>query len=239
LPTEEIERKIEAYQLEHLNVRNKPGSFSDLFRLSNMRKNIIIMSFLWLTCSYCFYGLAYYIGYLTGDVYINVMACGCVCLCGCLVAIPLIKKFNRKPVIIFCNLSTSLCLLAIATVPRGNFSLIFGILGVLFSYMVFVVVYLYCSEMFPTIVRNAALGISSMMARFGSMIAPFVVDLKKYGNWCAPVAFGILPIIAAVSCVFLPETKDSELIMTIEEGEVLGKPQFRQTQRIAVVETTE
>lgn len=73
--------------------------------------------------------------------------------------------------------------------------------------------------MFPTVVRNAALGICSMMARVGAMLAPFVANMKQYGKWCAPVAFGIFPIVAALLCLMLPETKDCELLMTIEEGE--------------------
>lgn len=77
--------------------------------------------------------------------------------------------------------------------------------------------------MFPTVVRNAAIGICSMMARFGAMIAPFVAGLRPYGQWCAPVAFGIFPMLSAVLCLLLPETKDCELMMTIEEGEALSR----------------
>lgn len=58
-----------------------------------------------------------------------------------------------------------------------------------------------------------------MMARFGAMIAPFVAAFRPHGQWCAPVAFGIFPLIAAILCLWLPETKDCELMMTIEEAE--------------------
>ncbi|CAG5027897.1 unnamed protein product [Parnassius apollo] len=86
--------------------------------------------------------------------------------------------------------------------------------------------------MFPTVVRNAAIGISSMMARVGSMIAPFVAGLRPHGKWCAPVAFGVFPIIGALLCLMLPETKDCELLMTIEEGEALGQNQTNQQQNV-------
>ncbi|KAL0830657.1 hypothetical protein ABMA28_002794 [Loxostege sticticalis] len=230
LPTEDIQRRIEFYQLEHRLMRHRNGSAIDLFRTPNMRKNILVMSFTWLVCSYCFYGMAYYISHLTGDVYVNVMASGTVCLCACLIAIPLMKFMKRKTLVIFANLATSVCMLAIAVVPEGNASLALGIIGVLFSYMIFVVVYLFCSEMFPTVVRNAAIGISSMMARVGSMIAPFVADFRPFGQWCAPVAFGIFPLVAALLCLLLPETKDCELMMTLEEGEAFGKKQSRPRQ---------
>ncbi|XP_063826415.1 organic cation transporter-like protein isoform X2 [Ostrinia nubilalis] len=130
LPTDEIQHKIEFYQLEHRSKNQRKGSLIDLFRTPNMRKNILVMSFTWLVCSYCFYGMAYYISHLTGDVYVNVMASGIVCL--------------------------------------------------------------------------------------------------PFGKWCAPVAFGIFPLIAALLCLLLPETKDCELMMTLEEGEALGKKLTRE-----------
>ncbi|CAH2238399.1 jg21104 [Pararge aegeria aegeria] len=76
--------------------------------------------------------------------------------------------------------------------------------------------------MFPTVVRNSAIGISSMMARLGSMVAPFVAGLRPHGKWCAPIAFGVFPMIAALVCILLPETKGVELPMTIEDDEEMG-----------------
>lgn len=185
------------------------------------------MSFTWLVCSYCFYGMSQYISHLTGDIFINVIASGSVCLTATLVSIPLMKFFPRKALVVVANLLCSVCLLIIAVVPEGKVSIVLGCTGVLFSFMVFVVAYLYCSEMFPTVVRNAALGITSMMARVGAMVAPFVAGLRPYGKWCAPVAFGIFPLLAALLCLLLPETKDCELLMTLEEGEAFGKKPVR------------
>lgn len=188
------------------------------------------MSFIWLVCSYCFYGVSHYISHLTGNIFINVLASGSVCLCACLIVIPLMKFMNRKTVVILGNVMCSFCLLVIAVVPEGKVSVFLGCLCVLFSYMVFIMIYLYCSEMFPTVVRNAAIGISSMMGRVGAMIAPFIANLRPFGQWCAPVAFGIFPFIAALLCLLLPETKDCELTMTIEEAETFGNQRRRTNQ---------
>ncbi|XP_075975241.1 organic cation transporter protein-like [Anticarsia gemmatalis] len=218
LPVQDIRNKIELYQFEHRIVKRR-STVLNLFRTPNLRRNILVMSFVWLACSYCFYGMAYYISHLTGDVYINVVSSGGVCLCGCLIALPLIIFTNRKTDVIVLNIISSCCILIVALVPEGKASVVLGCVGVMCCYIVFIVVYLYCSEMFPTVVRNAALGICSMMARLGAMLAPFIADLRKYGQWCAPVAFAIFPIAAALLCILLPETKDCELLMTIEEGE--------------------
>jgi len=41
----------------------------------------------------------------------------------------------------------------------------------------FAVIYVWSAELFPTPVRNSGMGSSSMMARVGSMICPYIADL--------------------------------------------------------------
>ena len=43
--------------------------------------------------------------------------------------------------------------------------------------MTFAIAYLYTAELFPTKVRNVAVGTASTFARIGSMSAPYIVDL--------------------------------------------------------------
>lgn len=50
----------------------------------------------------------------------------------------------------------------------------FGIVGMSIA---FPDVYLFSGELFPTVVRNAGVGSSSMCARIGSMAAPFIAGL--------------------------------------------------------------
>ena len=51
--------------------------------------------------------------------------------------------------------------------------------------MTFAIAYLYTAELFPTSVRNVAVGAASTFARVGSMSAPYIVDLlvrDRYTN---------------------------------------------------------
>ena len=41
----------------------------------------------------------------------------------------------------------------------------------------FAVIYVWSAELFPTMVRNSGMGSSSMMARVGGMICPYIADL--------------------------------------------------------------
>lgn len=69
----------------------------------------------------------------------------------------------------------------------------------------FPTVYLYGGELFPTVIRNVAIGTASMIARIGSMIAPFIASgLSETAHWLPPVIFGLIPLIGAVLVLFLP-----------------------------------
>ncbi|XP_050348845.1 organic cation transporter-like protein [Nymphalis io] len=222
-PTENIRRDVELYQESVQENQLKKGNILDLFRTPNLRKNILAMSFNWLTCSYCFYGVSQYVGQLSGNVFVNVAASASVTLLGTLASIPLMKVIGRRTILIVFNAICALCLLILCIIPEGIGSVICASIGVVASFIVFVLVYLYCTELFPTVVRNAALGFSSMMARVGSMIAPFVIEMRDVALWMPPLIFAIFPLVAACITFVLPETKGCELMTTIEEGEQFGK----------------
>ena len=81
-----------------------------------------------------------------------------------------------------------------------------------------VLCYVYSAEIFPTIVRNAGVGTSSVWARVGPMVAPFVADLSSYDQRLPMAIFGLIAILAAISASFLPETAAALMPDTIEVG---------------------
>lgn len=107
----------------------------------------------------------------------------------------------------------------LAILPEG----VPTVVGNLTAFIVFIIVYLYCSELFPTVVRNAAIGFCSGSARFGSMIAPLVIQLGDISHILPPIGFAIPPTIGFLVAFLLPETKNYPLMTTIEEGEEFGK----------------
>jgi hypothetical protein len=55
-----------------------------------------------------------------------------------------------------------------------------SLLGKVGSAAAFGTIFLYSAEFFPTVIRNSALGIANFCARFGGMLAPYVVDLVSF-----------------------------------------------------------
>ena len=57
-----------------------------------------------------------------------------------------------------------------------------ALIGKLVIGAAYALVYLYATEVFPTLLRTYGLGTSSMVGRVGSVTAPFIVDLMVSGR---------------------------------------------------------
>lgn len=57
------------------------------------------------------------------------------------------------------------------------------------------------------VVRNVGVGTCSMIARVGSMVAPFVLSLREVNTAFPAIIMGIISLIGAVLALFLPETQ--------------------------------
>jgi hypothetical protein len=85
----------------------------------------------------------------------------------------------------------------------------------------------YTAELFPTVIRNQAVGVCSLVARIGGMLALALDLLKEY--WLpAPVfIMGCIATIAGLFALLFPETLGQKLPETMEESARIGKDSNR------------
>lgn len=62
-----------------------------------------------------------------------------------------------------------------------------------------------------------------MLARFGTMLAPFVAGLAISSPIMPPIIFGLSSIAGAATVLLLPETYGTALPETLQDGEIFGK----------------
>lgn len=71
------------------------------------------------------------------------------------------------------KISVLFCIISAKSIAKTAIAL-FGKLAITAA---FSLVYIYASELFPTVVRNVGMGSSSMCARIGGILAPFAHSL--------------------------------------------------------------
>ena len=144
---------------------------------------------------------------------------------GYLIAMLTMDRFGRKPILVLCQLVAGCACIGAGFVPTSMPVLmnVLSCLGKLGSSAAFSLIYLYSAEMFPTAVRNTALGTCSMVARVGGFMAPFIASLgSSEGSTYVPfLIFGISTLLGGSTAILLPETLGTQLPVTIEDAEKL------------------
>lgn len=126
------------------------------------------------------------------------------------------KVYGRKAATMGSFITIGVMMIILLCLQSGTWvSSLFGIIGVLAAFVNFCAVYLYVIELYPTSIRNMGFSLSSSSSKIGAMLAPFLATLQP--RWVPSLIFAVLPFIAAVICLLLPETKGRKLRDTVDE----------------------
>ena len=199
----------------------KSAHFLDLFRTPGLRRSTLIMYYAWFTNSFVYYGLALNSGNLIpGDLHTNFAISGALEVLAYILTILVLLKAGRRISVSACMLLGGTTLVMTALVSSTMGKMVLAQLGKFAITGSFAMVYVYAAEIFPTVVRNMGIGSSSMCARVGSILAPYIGrEVGRSSPTTSIIIFGVTSIIAGVLVLLLPETRNSRLPDTMEEGE--------------------
>ncbi|CAI4228458.1 unnamed protein product [Auanema sp. JU1783] len=199
----------------------------DLFKYPNLRRRTIVAFYLWPVVSMVYYGLAMKANVLGGDIYINFIFSALIEIPALVVVYLLIDRLGRRILLsggffiagtvliinyLLGDISTPFLAIMQMMISKGAITATYASL------------YTYSPELFPTIIRNTAMGCCSTIARIGAIAASFIAMwiVERYGKVYMIVPFGTLSIIAGLLTVtLLPETMGKPLpesIAQIEES---------------------
>jgi len=86
----------------------------------------------------------------------------------------------------------------------------------------FGIVFLYASELLPTVVRSQAMAWASFVAGIGLLGFPYIIYLTEYSRLLPMLVMGLLTTAGSILSIYLPETLGVSLPQTLEEGEAFG-----------------
>lgn len=204
---------------------NEKASVIDLLRYSNLRRKTLLIFFDWFVNSGTYYGLSWSTGKLGSNVLLNFLISGAVEIPAYTMLLLTLNRWGRRTILCGCMLMAGSVLLLTIVVPKDSNWLIIllamvGKFAITASYGT---VYIFSAEQFPTVVRNVGLGASSMIARIGGILAPFVNMLSDVWKPFPLIIFGSLVFIGGLLSLLLPETLNKPTLETIREGEEFGK----------------
>ncbi|KAM4605006.1 organic cation/carnitine transporter 2-like [Polymixia lowei] len=198
----------------------KTYSYMDLIRTTNLRNITVINICLWAACSMIFYGLSISTSNMNGNVFLNHLISAGMEVLAYVATWILASRVPRPIMLFFTLLFCGITLLPISLIPEdmdviSNVLAMLGKLSVSGSYSF---LYLFSTELLPTVVRNMGLGVYATAGRIGSLLCPYVVYIGLYSKKLPYVVFGIMSIVAAVLSISLPDTKGCELPDSISQA---------------------
>ncbi|XP_056104827.1 solute carrier family 22 member 13b [Rhinichthys klamathensis goyatoka] len=208
-------RKVPENLLDKMEAENtvKKGSMLDLFRVDYLRKRALIMCYMWFVTSLVYYGVSLNVGNFGLDIYLTQLIFGIAEFPARLACFPLIQRFGRRICQSAVLLLGGTACLVIPAIP-GEYPVIVTVIAVIGKFSLaasFTIVYVYTAELYPTVVRQNGVGLNSMCARVGGILAPLIGLLNVYHHSIPMVIYGSLPFVGGALTFLLPETLNTEL----------------------------
>ncbi|XP_049885643.1 organic cation transporter protein-like [Pectinophora gossypiella] len=217
LPTVNIHETLSKLALDSRTVDQPRLNYWALLR-PELRVRTACSVVLWLVTGHTYFGFNQYIGQTSPDPFLSVAVTALVQVPANFLAIWMVRQLGRKITAMSSLLICGASIVALGVVPQlAWLTQTLAAIGNGFASVAATCIYIYSSELFPTVVRNMGVGVSSTAMRVGSMIAPFVASLSSTAYWLPTAIFGVTPILAGLVVVLLPETKGRKLPDSIEE----------------------
>ncbi|XP_023214691.1 organic cation transporter protein-like isoform X1 [Centruroides sculpturatus] len=211
------------------NQKNKKDikfTFVHIIKYPNIRKNFLLVTFGWLVNATVYVGLLFGSTLFNINDYLALTISGLVELPGDLAAWWGMEKYGRRFIMLVSMVLAGISCICAGIVP-GSYTWTIVILANIGKFAIagsYSAIYVFGSELIPTVLRTSALATATLIGSVGSMIAPHILYLGTlYGRALPLIILGILSIFGGMCNLFLPETMNENLPETIEEGEAFGK----------------
>ncbi|XP_068082755.1 organic cation transporter protein isoform X2 [Anabrus simplex] len=203
-------------------------SVLDMFRTPNLRSRTLNVCLNWFANSLVYYGLSLNTGKMAGNPFLILFVMGLVEIPSYALTVALMDRTGRRSLISVFMLLGGIACIASAYIPQDTdagsiASTTVAMLGKFFIAGSFAIVYNYTAELFPTVVRNTALGVGSMCARLSGALTPLITLLDSFDRTLPSVIFASIAVLSGLLSLILPETLNKGMPQTLQDGEDFGR----------------
>ncbi|KAJ8405774.1 hypothetical protein AAFF_G00312110 [Aldrovandia affinis] len=212
---------LESYMHKEVQSSKSIYTVYDLLRTPVMRRISICLMCVWFSTSFAYYGLAMDLQKFGVSIYLIQIIFGAVDIPAKLAALASLTYLGRRISQAGCLILSGCIIFTNIFIPTDMQTVrtTLAVLGKGFTSASFACVYLFTGELYPTVMRQTGMGLSSTMARVGSMAAPAVLILDEVLPALPSIVYGSAAVVAGIFALFLPETLNVPLPDTIEDVE--------------------
>ncbi|KAF7467126.1 Hypothetical predicted protein [Marmota monax] len=218
---------------KELTMGKSQASAMELLRCPTLRRLFLCLSMLWFATSFAYYGLVMDLQNFGVSIYLIQVIFGAVDLPAKFVCFLIINSLGRRPAQMASLLLAGICILVNGVIPQDQ-TIVRTSLAVLGKGCLaasFNCIFLYTSELYPTVIRQTGLGMGSMMARVGSIVSPLVSMTAELYPTIPLFIYGAVPVIASAATALLPETLGQPLPDTVQDLKGRRRGKRRQQQQ--------
>ncbi|XP_031565337.1 organic cation transporter-like protein isoform X1 [Actinia tenebrosa] len=206
--------------------KERLGDIRDLFVSRSMAHRTLLSWFCWFVNGLVYYGISLSTPTVGGNMYLNFFlstVCEAIAMA---IAVPILNRFGRKKTIIVCLWLSGVVMITAALLSYyddGSQGFLAGkivsamVLGKFFITISYDGVYLYSSELFPTVVRNTATGTSNASSRVGSTLAPYIVYSQRLHPMTPFAIMSATAFVCGILFTSLPETNKKAMPDTVKQ----------------------
>jgi len=190
-------------------------------------RTLITVFLVFLTTCIVYYGLGFSAGDLPGSVYVNTSMSGLVEIGANILAMTIMGKVGRKPILIVTMVSNAIICAAAGTMflfggetldEIGRWLSFVGKFTVSVQLSVATV---YAIEVYPTPVRSISSALGFVGEDIGSFIAPYVVAISTL--WIPFVIYCACGMLGAIAAVMFAETRNKHIPNTLADMKKNGR----------------
>lgn len=207
------------------NKNNEERLFFRVLKSPVLLRRCCTTPILWITTTFIYYGLSINSVGLSGNMYLNYIATAAIEIPGFWTAVLVLNKIGRRTTLFLGFIICGFCCIGFAFTPKNmnGMSLFLFLTGKYCTGLLMTSLYLYTVELYPTRHRHSFLGVSSMLGRIGSVVAPLTPPLMVYWSGIPSIMFACMAIISGLLVLTQPETRGLKVPDTLEEAEQLGR----------------
>uniref|UniRef100_A0A3P8SZ90 Solute carrier family 22 member 6 n=1 Tax=Amphiprion percula TaxID=161767 RepID=A0A3P8SZ90_AMPPE len=200
--------------------QNKNYSYLDLIRTPKLRKLTLQTGIIWYGVSSTYYCISLNISGFGLNMYLTHFIYAAIEVPAKLLVYYVINFFGRRKCQAGMLMGTATCVVINIFMPKGHsVRAVFAVLGKGFSEAAFTTIFLYTTELYPTVIRSNGLGYTNFMCRLGVSMAPLILMLEDVWTLLPQIIVCSMAFVSGLVALLLPETLNVSLPETIDDAE--------------------